>query len=446
MTREMKDSGIEWIGQIPKDWKVNRLKFVSSFINGDRGSNYPNANDLIEDGVIFITSNNIHKTKLDSSPFLSKYITKEKYKSLGGAKVKVGDIIFCLRGSVGMCAINATEKTGTIASSLVDIRPTKINSYYLNYSLQSTINTYQTFLNTNGSCAANLSAEDVSNYYFIEPPAEEQKQIVAYLNIKCSHIDTLLSQIQEQVDTLEQYKESVITEAVTNGLHPDVEMKDSGIEWIGKIPKQWDVIKIKHTSLLKGRIGWQGLRTDEYLEDENLPYLITGTDFNDGKIKWEKCAHVSEERYKIDKNIHIFENDLLITKDGTIGKLAIVTHCPQKVCLNSGVLLIRNVGEYKYNKRYLYYVLSSNQFIKWFNLSNSGNSTIKHLNQEKFYEFSYTYPKLSEQLQIVDYLDKKCSQIDSIISDKKKQLETLEQYKKSLIYEYVTGKKEILNA
>lgn len=179
------------------------------------------------------------------------------------------------------------------------------------------------------------------------------------------------------------------------------------------------------------------------MEDTGLPYLVTGTDFNNGFIDWANCVRISEKRFEMDKNIQIKENDLLITKDGTIGKLAIARNCPEKASLNSGVFVMRNQGPYKYIDKYMYYLLQSEQFYLWFELNDAGNSTIRHLYQKDFYNFSFTYPKLKEQEKIAKYLDKKCKLIDDSIAIKQKQLETLEEYKKSLIYEYVTGKKEV---
>lgn len=279
------------------------------------------------------------------------------------------------------------------------------------------------------------------NFEVCFPPLAEQQRIADFLDEKCSEIDSIRSDVQREIEILNDYKKSVITEAVTKGLNPKAKLKDSGVEWIGKIPEGWDVIRLKHASWLKGRIGWQGLRSEEFIDEG--PYLITGTDFKDGHINWETCVHISEQRFNQDKAIQIKEDDLLITKDGTIGKLAIVKNCPEKVSLNSGVFIIRNNGKYKYNDKYMYYVLQSEEFSLWFDLSNSGNSTIKHLNQEGFYNFAFAYPPLSEQKAIADYLDEKCSEIDATIADKQKQLETLDEYKKSLIFEYVTGKKEV---
>ena len=215
-------------------------------------------------------------------------------------------------------------------------------------------------------------------------------------------------------------------------------MKDSGIEWIGEIPEDWKVIRIKNAALLKARIGWQGLRSDEFLLDPDLPFLVTGTDFYNGIVDWESCVRISEKRYEMDKNIQIKENDLLITKDGTIGKLAIAIDCPSKATLNSGVFVMRNSGRYKYIVKYMFYLLQSDQFYLWFELNESGNSTIRHLYQKDFLNFSFTYPSVKEQEKISTFLDKKTMQIDDIKSTIIKEIESLENYKKSVITKAVT--------
>lgn len=219
------------------------------------------------------------------------------------------------------------------------------------------------------------------------------------------------------------------------------EMKDSGIEWIGQVPEKWEVLKIKETSWLKGRIGWDGLKATEFIDEG--PYLITGTDFCNGYINWDTCVHITKERYEEDELLHIRENDLLITKDGTIGKVAIVTNCPKETSLNSGVMIIRNDSKYKYDSKYMYYILLSDQFKHWFEYCQKPGSTIQHLYQHQFNEFKYTFPALGEQQQIVSYLDNKCSQIDKAITKSNAIIEKLEEYKKTVIYEYVTGKKEV---
>ena len=211
-------------------------------------------------------------------------------------------------------------------------------------------------------------------------------------------------------------------------------MKPSGIDWIGDIPRSWNIKRIKYLAQLKGRIGWQGLTSDEYTDVGS--FLITGVDFSDGSINWESCVHITEERWAEAPEIHIQNGDLLITKDGTVGKVAIVESLQGKASLNSGVLLIKTSGDY--NKKFLYWVLLSEEFWTWFRLKNAGNSTIIHLYQNDFAEFSYTFPDAAEQQAIADFLDKECAKIANIVADLEKQIALLQQYKKSLITETVT--------
>lgn len=211
-------------------------------------------------------------------------------------------------------------------------------------------------------------------------------------------------------------------------------MKDSGIEWIGEIPEEWEVTKIKFTTQLNGRIGWQGLTSVEYKEEG--PYLITGTDFLDGKINFETAVHIDEKRWSEAKQIQVENGDLLITKDGTVGKVAIIEGLNEKASLNSGVLRIQTTETI--SRRFLFYVLKSDVFWLWFNYTNSGASTILHLYQNVFDEFSFTFPNISEQTQIADFLDKKVAQLDHVKRLLEEQIKTLEDYRQSLVYETVT--------
>lgn len=211
--REMKDSGVEWIGEIPKEWGRTKIKMIASFFNGDRTSRYPQPSDFVDAGVAFLTSRNIDSDEVDLSE--TKYITDDKYKSLSGAKIQIDDIIFCLRGSVGKCAINRTLSCGTVASSLATIRPKDIYPKYLLYFLLSNIASTQTTIFMNGTCAANLSAENVGNYYITLPISAEQKEIANYLDAKCAEIDGLVAKKEQLVKELESYKKSLIYEVVT---------------------------------------------------------------------------------------------------------------------------------------------------------------------------------------------------------------------------------------
>ncbi|WP_165046124.1 restriction endonuclease subunit S [Adlercreutzia sp. ZJ138] len=211
--------------------------------------------------------------------------------------------------------------------------------------------------------------------------------------------------------------------------------KDSGIEWIGEIPAHWKLVRLKEDNSLAGRIGWQGLTSNEYVDDG--PYLVTGVDFNKGEIDWNKCTHITETRWKEASQIQLLPDDLLITKDGTIGKVALAKGLDCEASLNSGVMLIRQVDSL-INRKYLFWILQSEVFWGWFGDINSGNTSIIHLYQRDFNNFLYCLPPVSDQKAIADYLDEKTAEIDSLIEKTERSIELLEEYRKAVISEAVT--------
>lgn len=211
--------------------------------------------------------------------------------------------------------------------------------------------------------------------------------------------------------------------------------KDSGVEWIGEIPADWMLRKIKHDTYVKGRIGWQGLKTDEYLP-KGFAYLVTGTDFSNGFINWESCFYVDQPRYSEDPYIQLKEGDLLITKDGTIGKIAVVKDMDKPSTLNSGIFLVRPMNG-NYSTSFLYWILCSSVFSGFFDYHKSG-STISHLFQNVFVEFGFPVPPAHLQFQIVSYLDHKIHQIDDLIEKKQKLIQLLKEERNALINHTVT--------
>jgi len=212
------------------------------------------------------------------------------------------------------------------------------------------------------------------------------------------------------------------------------EYRDSGVVWLGALPTQWAVKRIKHTTYLKGRVGWKGLTSDEYLDD-GYAYLVTGTDFSKKFITWRECHCVDAERYEDDPFIQLRDGDLLITKDGTIGKLALVTGLDKPACLNSGIFLIRPTENYITG--YMYWVLQSATFKAFCDLSSTG-STIQHLYQNVFEDFSFPVPSLHEQTAIAAFLDCETDKIDALIAEQEKLLTLLSEKRQATISHAVT--------
>lgn len=211
-------------------------------------------------------------------------------------------------------------------------------------------------------------------------------------------------------------------------------MKESGIDWIGKIPEEWEVIKVKFFTYMKGRIGWQGLKADEFIDEG--PYLVTGTDFKNGRVNWDTAYHISQKRYEQAPEIQLKQGDLLVTKDGTVGKLALIDELPDSASLNSHLLVLRPLFN-RYDNHFLYYVLSSLEFKNYFQKVSIG-STMDSLSQEKMGEFIFALPNINEQNSISRYLDKKTAQLDKAKALLEEQIQKLKDYRASLIYETVT--------
>jgi type I restriction enzyme S subunit len=203
-----------------------------------------------------------------------------------------------------------------------------------------------------------------------------------------------------------------------------------------RIPASWNVNNLESTSTVKGRIGWQGLTTKEYLDKGNY-FLVTGTDFERGRILWEKCVYVEEERYSQDPNIQLNTGDILITKDGSIGKIAYVDYLPKKATLNSGIFVVRpkNNG---YDTRYMYWVMNSHYFNSFMNVLKAG-STISHLYQRDFIRFEFPLPLIKEQQKIASIL----STIDQKLELERNRKAKLESIKKGLMNDLLTGRKRV---
>ena len=423
---EFKDSQIAWIGQIPKHWEVTKINHL-----------YSQRNQKVSD-------KDFEPLSVTKKGILPQLENAAKTDNGDNRKlVKIGDFVINSRSDRrGSCGISSFD--GSVSLINIVLKPREnMNSKYFDWLFHTTLFADEFYKYGNGIVNDLWSTrwDNMKNILVPYPPLNEQKEIAEFLDKKCEIIDKRLSNLERKIKSLKEYKKSLISECVTKGLNPkNMEFKDSQIPWIGEIPKHWKISKIKYECFLKGRIGWQGLTTAEYIEEG--AYLVTGVNFLNGNIDWQNCVKVSEWRFNQAPEIQIKNNDLLITKDGTIGKIALTKDTPKQATLNSGVMLIRPKNK-NYYEKFLFYILSSDQFWLWFSYINSGNTTIIHLYQNSFDNFSFTLPPLNEQKEIAEFLDKKCKKIDRLNENYTKQIATLKEYKKSLIYECVTGKKEI---
>lgn len=345
------------------------------------------------------------------------------------------DIFLSIAGTVGKAII--TKIKCCIHDGFVWFKNLNYNSELLYYIFESG----QPYLGLGKmGTQLNLNTDTVGCIFVPYMNRAEQEQIVKYLDWKCGEVDRIVEVRERQIKLLGELRTSVISRAVTRGLNPNAPLKDSGIDWIGQIPEHWEICRLKNACSLKGRIGWKGLRSEEF-EQISYAYLVTGQDFHSAIIDWTKCYQISKERYDEDPYIQLSNGDLLITKDGTIGKIAKVSNMDKPSCLNSGIFVMKQTKAL-FEQSYLYWLLESS-LLKEFNNYTSTGTTILHLYQNVFENMPFIIPSLSEQQQIAEYLDKKTEEIDSTIDKFKVQIDKLKEYRQALIAEVVTGKIDI---
>lgn len=422
--REMKDSGIEWIGEIPKDWIVLRLKYCfSGFTNGTSDTQLSSGESFYPvTRIETISSGEINLDKIGYVAF-----SKKQYL------LKTGDILVSNINSIkylGNCAIVRDGYKLYHGMNLLRIVPSDyIDNGYAYYIFKSNVLKFPMEKYCKPAInQASVSGTTMKNFFIPFPALAEQQQIANFLDSKCSEIDATAEDIQKEISLLEEYKKSVITEAVTKGLNPDAEMKDSGIEWIGEIPKDWKVIRFKYIAIVKSNL----VAPIRYM---NYPQIAPDViEKNTGKI----ISHRSVEEANVDSWNHLFyKGQILYSKIRPVLNKVVIA--PYDGLCSADMYPISA----KENVRFLQYIMLSAFFVKQVDLVTRDRIKMPKINQDELGNILLVWTSKEEQQQIADFLDSKCSEIESLIADKKRQLDILADYKKSLIYEYVTGKKEV---
>lgn len=420
--KKMKDSGIEWIGQIPEDRKLIRSKYALSYIKG----RIPTETNTEQNGVPYIGASD-----LDNLSGRSEYsiYTRDTDIPVCGYE----DILVLWDGA--RAGLIGRNHMGAISSTIVKIIPNDdIDKRFFFWYLKG----FEKYLYecVNGTTIPHMNKKYIEDISMLDWSLDDQIRIADFLDEKCSKIDRYIEKQQQIIDKLKAYKQAVITEAVTKGLDPDVPMKDSGNDTIGRIPQHWSVIKFKYIS---DAIG-DGLHsTPEYDADGDY-YFLNGNNIGAETLVFkENTDRLNEVEFHKYKPVNINDRTILITLNGaTYGKTSFYNS--EKVLLgkSAGYITLKN-GE---NKHFVRLYLQSYVARLIMELSLCG-STIANLSLRTLNEFVMPYPPTNERDEIVDYLSAKCTEIDIVISKKQAVIDKLTEYKKSLIYEAVTGKLEV---
>lgn len=415
----MKESGVTWVGKIPKHWNFNKAKYHftnDKYVVGVKSANY-NRLALTLKGVI-------HREKEDNEGLQPNDFNT--YQLL-----KTGELVFKLIDlqNVSTSRVGLAHETGIVSPAYIilhannDIDPAYAEKFFL-------MMWHREIFNALGDAGvrSSLNAGDLLNVFIPIPPLDEQNRIADFLDNKCAEIASISAEIQEQIITLEEYKKSVITEAVTKGLNPNAEMKESGAKWIGNIPKTWSVDKFKY-HMYRNEIKDKG-----YLTVLSL-YRELGIVPKDSRSDNHNVTSEDTSKYK-----YVRIGDFVVNKmKAWQGSVAVSDY--QGIV--SPAYYIYQFKDNSFNRKYFHYLLRACYKDEFRRLSGGIREGQWDLAAYNLESMLIIIPSKEEQNEIVDYLDSKCAEIDGAIKDKQQQLETLEEYKKTLIYEYVTGKKEV---
>lgn len=409
--REMKDSGILWVGKLDKSYQLSRLKYFFNIMDEFRRPVTADKRNQNADSLYDYYGASGAIDKIDG------YTIDDHVLLIGedGANLKMRNLPL----------VYEVHGKAWINNHAHIIKPnSQILFRYAFYMLESTdINPYIT-----GSAQPKFSQESLKNMYIIIPPLSEQCRIAAFLDTKCAEIDALTADIQEQIDTLEQYKRSVITEAVTKGLNSGAEMKDSGIEWIGRMPTNWGVMPNKYI------MHKEKIICPVYHGEDILSLTMNGVIVRDLDAggKMPKTFDGYQKVFKGNLLMCLFDIDVTPRCVGIINGDGLTSPAYSQFVLHGQA----TAGYYYYY--YLMLDLTKELLHMAKNLRHS-------LTEEQLGMIAVPVPPVEEQLTIVTFLDAKCAEIDEIIKQKREQLSVIDEYKKSLIFEYVTGKKEVSN-
>ena len=436
MERQYKDSGIEWIGKIPESWEVKRLKNLctsntSLIVDGD----WIESPDISDEGIRYYTTGNIGDGVFKRQG--NGFITESTFQTLNCTPVYPGDLVFSrLNSPIGRsCIIPDDYPICVVAVDNVIVRlDSKYDKRFIMYISMCPGYQETNMLIARGTTMQRMSRTQLQNVDMPIPLLSEQQRIADYLDEKCGEIDSLIALQEQMIEKLKAYKQSVITEAVTKGLDPNAKLVPSGIDWIGEIPEGWNITVLRRfANIILGKM----LQPNARSENDSIEQYICAKDvhfegIDTSDLKKMYFNKTEKEIYQVQKG------DLLVVEGGAgaAGSCVLKTDLPNTYIQNSIMIVrpkqgidIRYIHYYEFSlvkKGYVDYVCNK--------------ATIPHFTKDKLSSMPIPFPPLSEQQAIASYLDEKCADIDHLIALKQKKIDSLKEYKKSVIYEAVTGK------
>lgn len=429
--RKMKNSGVAWIGDIPENWKVLRNKNLIYEIN----EKCTDTTDLPLLSVSEYYGVAPRADKIHDGQIVSRAETFEGYK-------------ICHQDDVVMNIMLAWKRAQAVSSFNGIVSPaycvyrkknnSKLDMTFFNYLIRSDlyISVFKRFSTGIIDSRLRLYPEKFLALHSHVPPTYEQHKIAKHLNKACNNIENLINNQEQQIEKLKQYKQSLITEVVTKGLNPDVPMKDSGVDWIGEIPKEWKLSKV---SMFYDVTLGKMLQPEKQEETDTLENYLCAANLGNNTLKLNVLKQMwFSQKDKAQYNVK--KGDLIVVEGGDVASCDIVRSDVSNLYFQNALHRVRAKKGFSLDfLRYNLIMAKSQGYISLI----CNKATIAHFTKDKLMTLPMLYIPLPEQQQIADYLDDKCAKIDRLIAIKQEKINKLNDYKKSLIYEYVTGKREV---
>lgn len=433
---DYKDSGVKWLSSIPRLWEFKRINMIAS-LNDD-------ALPETTDGEQEITYVDIGSVSLSAGVEKFEVFTFKDAPSRARRKVKDGDVIIStVRTYLKAIApiLNPPENLVVSTGFAVLRSKSDVKSSFTKYALQSNGFLDEIISRSTGVSYPAINASEIGFIKIPVPSLSEQTQIANFLDQETTKIDALVTEKQKLIELLKEKRQAVISHAVTKGLKPKVNMKDSGVDWLGEIPEHWYISRFCYETWVRARLGWKGLKADEYV-DEGYIFLAT-PNIKESEIDFTNVNYISLERYEESPEIMLAEGDILLTKDGsTLGTVNLVRELPKAATVNSSIAVI--TPKKNLSSEFLLYLFKSSYIENIIQLLKGGMG-VPHLFQGDINKIHIPIPPLEDQVAIAKFLKSNTENLEKLIALSKNQIRLLTERRSVLISAAVTGQIDVRN-
>ena len=434
---EYKDSGVEWLGDLPLSWNVSRLGF-EAWVRARLGWKGLKAEEYVHDGVIFLATPNIKEANIDFDNV--NYISEDRYEESPEIKLTIGDVLLAKDGSTlgTVNVVKALPRPATVNSSIAVITPhTSITGPYLRYVFNSSYMEQVIQKTKGGMGVPHLFQADLNKFYIPLPPVPDQEAVTSFLDRETAKIDALVAEQEQLIILLKEKRQAVISHAVTKGLDPNVPMKDSGIEWLGEVPEHWNVLPMKRVLAERLMYGANEASDDDTPDN---PRFVRITDINqDGSLREETFRSLPLE---VAEHYLLFEGDILLARSGaTVGK-SFIYRTAWGICCFAGYLIRARANLNILQPDYLYFCCQSSFYWQFIG-SEQIQATIQNVSAEKYGDLVIPCPPLDEQCAISRIVAKEVSMLDELVANAVNGIQLLQERRGALILAAVTGKIDV---